>query len=327
MTTQEMQGVMREIMQGLATPAQIGGFLVALRMKGESVEEIAAAAGVMRDLSTRVELKHAHLVDIVGTGGDGSNTFNISTTSAFVVAAAGARVAKHNNRSVSSRSGSADVLEAAGVKLDLNSVQVAACVETIGLGFMFAPLHHRAMKHAVGPRKELAVRTLFNLLGPLTNPARVPNMLMGVFAASWVHPLAEVLQKLGSKHVMVVHSEDGMDEISVCAPTHVAELRQGEISNYRISPEDFGLDPGDPEDIIVGNAQESLEILKAVLDNRSGTAKDIVVLNAGAAIYTAGVVGDLASGVEKAKQCIANGAAKQKLKELVTFTNSREADT
>lgn len=321
LSSDEMQVVMREIMQGQATPAQIGGFLIALRMKGETVEEIAAAAKVMRDLSTKVTLEHEHLVEIVGTGGDGCNTFNISTTAAFVVAAAGARVAKHNNRSVSSRSGSADVLEAAGVKLDLSPTQVADCVNTISLGFMFAPLHHKAMKHAVGPRKELGVRTLFNLLGPLTNPAQVPNMLMGVFAQSWVQPLAEVLRQLGGHHIMVVHSEDGMDEISISAPTHVAELCNGEINTYQITPEDFGLPRRNSKDIIVSNAEQSLDIMNAVLDNQSGAALDIVVLNAGAAIYTAGLVENLSSGIEKAKETIACGAAKQKLKELVAFTN------
>lgn len=320
LSTDEMQTVMREIMHGQATPAQIGGLLVALRMKGESVEEIAAAATVMRELSTSVDVEHEHLVEIVGTGGDGSNTFNISTTSAFVVAAAGGRVAKHNNRSVSSRSGSADVLEAAGINLNLSPEQVADCVNTIGIGFMFAPLHHKAMKYAVGPRKELGVRTLFNLLGPLTNPARVPNMLMGVFSRSWVQPLAEVVQKMGGHHVMVVHSEDGLDEISISAPTHVAELYDGNIRCFQIKPEDFGFKIGDVQDITVDNVEESLLIMNEVLDNKSGVAKDIVILNAGAAIYTAGLADDLANGMEKAREAIASGTAKQNLTDLIAFT-------
>lgn len=316
-----MEIIMRQIMQGEATPAQIGGFLTALRMKGESVEEITAAAKVMRDLSTAVKIDHTHLVDIVGTGGDARNTFNISTTAAFVIAAAGAKVAKHNNRSVSSRSGSADVLEAAGVRLDLSPQQVAGCVEKIGVGFMFAPMHHKAMKYAVGPRKELAVRTLFNLLGPLTNPARVPNMLMGVFSESWVLPLAEVLRELGNNHVMVVHSHDGMDEISIAAPTHVAELKDNKIETYNIEPESFGLQAGSLDEISVDSPEDSLKVMQSVLDNENGPAKDIVLLNAGAAIYTAGLVQGLAEGIDKARESIESGQAKQKLSELVELSN------
>ena len=229
----DMQAVMRLIMTGQATAAQIGGFLVGLRMKGETVDEIAAAAGVMRELATHVDIAGPHLVDTCGTGGDGAGTFNISTASALVAAAAGARVAKHGNRSVSSRSGSADVLEAAGVCLELDAQQVASCIKQVGVGFMFAPQHHSAMKHAIGPRREMRVRTLFNLLGPLTNPAAAPNQVLGVFSADWVEPLAEVLKKLGSEHVLVVHAEDGLDEISIAAPTRIAELRAGDI---RVTP-------------------------------------------------------------------------------------------
>ena len=226
LTASEMESVMRSIMTGQATPAQIGGFLVGLRMKGETVDEIAAAAKVMRELATRVDVGGPHLVDTCGTGGDGASTFNISTASAIVTAAAGGRVAKHGNRSVSSSSGSADVLETAGVKLDLTPAQVAACIDQVGVGFLFAPQHHSAMKHAIGPRKEMRVRTLFNLLGPLTNPAGAPNQVLGVFSPDWVEPLAQVLKQLGSEHVLVVHAEDGLDEISIAAPTRVAELNK-----------------------------------------------------------------------------------------------------
>ena len=292
----DMQAVMRLIMTGHATAAQIGGFLVGLRMKGETVDEIAAAAGVMRELATHVDIAGPHLVDTCGTGGDGASTFNVSTASALVAAAAGARVAKHGNRSVSSSSGSADVLEAAGVRLDLDPQQVAACIEQIGVGFLFAPQHHSAMKHAIGPRREMRVRTVFNLLGPLTNPAAAPNQVLGVFSADWVEPLAEVLKQLGSEHVLVVHAEDGLDEISIAAPTRVAELRGGDILSYTISPEDFGLQRADLAAIAVGDAQQSLEMIRAVFAGRPGPAHDIVVLNAGAAIYAAGIASSLARG-------------------------------
>ncbi len=317
-----MRSVMRTIMKGEATQAQIGAFLVGLRMKGESVGEIAAAAEVMRELAAGVELSDLpHTVDIVGTGGDASSSFNISTTSMFVAAAAGCHVAKHGNRAVSSKSGSADVLEAAGVRLDLTPVQVKQCVEEIGVGFMFAPMHHSAMKHAIGPRKELAVRTVFNLLGPLTNPASAPNQVLGVYSDQWVLPLAEVLQKLGSDHVMVVHSEDGMDEISICAPTKVVELKAGEILEYTIEPEQFGLTRADSSKISVVDVESSLAMMKSVLANESGAALDIVLLNAGAAIYVAGIVDDLRFGIERARQIIASGEAEQKLVQLVELTN------
>lgn len=318
----EMTAVMRLIMTGQATPAQIGGFLVGLRMKGETVDEIAAAAGVMRELAERVEVGGEHVIDTCGTGGDGAKTFNISTASAFVAAAAGARVAKHGNRSVSGSSGSADVLEAAGVRLDLTAAQVAQCVQQVGVGFMFAPMHHGAMKHAIGPRREMGVRTLFNLLGPLTNPAAAPNQVMGVFAAQWLEPLAKVLRQLGSRHVMVVHSDDGMDEISIAAPTKVAELKNGVVSCYAITPEQFGIPLGDVTSLAVDNPQQSLVMVEAVLDNQPGPARDIVVLNAGAAIYVAGLAPDLAGGIELAQQVIASGAARAKLNALVAFTNA-----
>lgn len=316
----EMTVAMRAIMGGEATPAQIAGLLVALRMKGETVEEIAAAAGVMRELATPVDAPREHLVDTCGTGGDGARSFNISTTAAFVAAAAGARVAKHGNRSVSSRSGSADVLEAAGVRLDLNAEQVAACIREVGVGFMFAPLHHSAMKHAIGPRRELGVRTLFNLLGPLTNPAGAPNQLLGVYHERWVEPLARVLQKLGSRHVLVVHAADGMDEISLSAATTVAELSDDRITCYSISPEDFGLQRAAPEAIVVDDVQGSLALIRAALDDTPGAARDIVLLNAGAAIYAAGVAPSLAAGVERAREALACGAARAKLEQLIRFS-------
>ncbi len=322
LSAEDMTSVMRTIMTGKATPAQIGGFLIGLRMKGESIDEIAAAAGVMRELATGVKVTGEHVVDIVGTGGDGSNTFNISTASSVVVAAAGATVAKHGNRSVSSKSGSADLLEAAGVNLDLNAEQVAQCIHETGIGFMFAPKHHSAMKHAIGPRKEMGVRTLFNVLGPLTNPAGVPNQLLGVFADELVEPLARVLGKLGSHHVLVVHSEDGMDEISIGAPTNVAELVNGKVKTYRITPEQFGLSRADISTLAVDGAKASLKIISAVLDNQAGAARDIVVLNAGAAIYAADLVDSLEAGIQKADEVIASGAAKEKLAALVKVSNS-----
>ena len=318
----DMEAVMRLIMTGQATDAQIGGFLAGIRMKGETVDEIVAAARVMRELATRVEIGGPHLVDTCGTGGDGAGTFNISTASALVAAAAGARVAKHGNRSVSSSSGSADVLEAAGVKLDLSPQQVADCIEQVGVGFLFAPQHHSAMKHAVGPRREMRIRTLFNLLGPLTNPAGAPNQVLGVFNAIWVEPLARVLKRLGSDHVLVVHAEDGLDEISIAAPTRVAELKDDEITVYTISPEDFGLQRTDISTISVDNAAESLALINSVLDNQAGPALDIVKLNAGAAIYAAGLTPSLAGGVDAAADVISDGRAKRTFESLVRVSNS-----
>ena len=286
---QDMTDVMQQIMTGECTPAQIGGFLVGLRMKGESVEEISAAATVMRELSTRVTVDAKYLVDTCGTGGDASGSFNISTASAIVAAAAGAQVAKHGNRSVSSKSGSADVLEAAGVNLEIDPQQVGACIEEVGVGFMFAQKHHSAMRHAIGPRKEMAVRTIFNVLGPLTNPAGAPNQVIGVFGDDLVEPLAHVLKHLGSRHVMVVHAEDGMDEISISTKTSVAELRDGEISSYSISPGDFGIEVADSSALRVDGVEQSLAMIQSVLANNAGPALDIVVMNAGAAIYVSGV--------------------------------------
>lgn len=321
LSAEDMTAVMRLIMTGEATPSQVGGFLVGLRMKGETVDEVAAAAAVMRELSTKVEVEKDHLVDTCGTGGDSSGSFNISTASAIVVAAAGGRVAKHGNRSVTSKSGSADVLEAAGVNLEQTPQQVAACVNEIGVGFMFAPMHHSAMKHAIGPRKEMAVRTIFNVLGPLTNPAGAPNQVLGVFSKAWVEPLAKVLQQLGSEHVLVVNAEDGLDEISIGAPTLVAELKGGVVNSYTIQPEDFGMSRADISTIRAADAQDSLRIINDVFANTEGPAKDIVCLNAGAAIYVAGLVDSLAAGVSRAAEAISNGSAAKKLQQLIDKTS------
>jgi anthranilate phosphoribosyltransferase len=316
----EMLEVMRIIMGGNATDAQIAGFLVALRCKGETVDEIAAAVEVMRELASKVPITGDHVVDTCGTGGDGANTFNISTTCAFVVAAAGGRVAKHGNRSVSSSCGSADVLEAAGVNLDLSAGQVAQCVNDIGVGFLFAPKHHGAMKHTINVRKEMGVRTLFNLLGPLSNPAFAPNQLIGVFSKDWVEPLAQVLLKLNSQHVLVVSAEDGLDEISIASATHIAELKNGEVFTYTVTPEQFGLPRANLAELAVDNAVASLAMIKSVLNNQSGAALDIVLLNAGAAIYAANITNTLADGIEKARQVIASGAARAKLDALVQYS-------
>jgi anthranilate phosphoribosyltransferase len=318
----EMSAVMGLIMTGEATQAQIGGFLIGLRMKGETVDEIAAAATVMRELATPVTVQGPHVVDTCGTGGDGAKTFNVSTASAFVVAAAGGKVAKHGNRSISGSSGSADVLETAGVKLDLSPEQVAQCIEQLGVGFMFAPAHHGAMKHAIGPRREMGVRTIFNVLGPLTNPAAAPNQVLGVFSADLVEPLAEVLKKLGSEHVLVVHADDGLDEISIETPTKVAELKNDKISSYMLMPEELGITRGSVSALTVEGPEQSLAMVKQVLDNQPGPARDIVALNAGAAIYAAGLCDDLSGGVKKALQVIASGAARDKLQALVTLSQS-----
>ncbi len=317
----EMNSVMRSIMGGEATPAQIGGFLIGLRMKGETVDEISAAAGVMRALATPVAVDRTHLVDTCGTGGDGVHSFNICTCSAFVVAAAGGRVAKHGNRSVSSSSGSADVLEALGVALTLTPEQVATCIDEVGIGFMFAPMHHGAMKHAIGPRREMGVRTIFNLLGPLTNPAGAPSQVIGVFDDRWRRPLAEVLMQLGTRHAMVVHAADGMDEISVCSETGVSEVRDGCIEDCQLNPEDFGVTLYQcPDGLRAETVSRRRPIIKGVLSGRSGASRDIVCLNAGAAIYVAGCAGTLEEGVEKAAEVIDSGGAKARLQALVDLS-------
>lgn len=320
LSAQEAASVMQLIMTGQATDAQIGGFLVGLRAKGETIEEITGAATVMRELSAKVDLPVTGLVDTCGTGGDGSKLFNVSTACAIVAAAAGVRVAKHGNRSVSSKTGSADVLEAAGVHLDLSPEQVARCVESVGVGFMFAPAHHSAMKHAIGPRKELAVRTIFNLLGPLTNPASAPNQVLGVFSKDWVRPMAEVLGNLGSRHVLVVHSADGLDEISIADTTHVAELRDGAVSEYEVTPEDFGLKPGALTPLMVETAGDSLALIKAAFADSTHPAADMIALNAGAAIYVSGQAESLRQGVDMASDVLGSGLANAKLSELVEFS-------
>lgn len=318
----EMISVMRTIMTGEATDAQIGAFLMGLRMKGETIDEIVGAASVMRELSQKVDVPEDFLVDTCGTGGDGANIFNVSTASAFVVAAAGGRVAKHGNRSVSSKSGSADVLEASGVCLDLDVSQVANCIETLGVGFMFAPAHHSAMRYAIGPRKELGMRTIFNVLGPLTNPASAPNQVLGVFDETLLTPLAEVLRRLGSNHVLVVCSEDGLDELSVSAASRVAELKDGRIREYRIKPQDFKLDLSDRDDLIVENSEESLEMVKIALTAGDHPASDIVALNAGAGIYAAGCAHSIQDGVEAAWDVMESGEAMHKLEALAELTQT-----
>jgi anthranilate phosphoribosyltransferase len=321
MSRAEMEAAMRQIMTGNATDAQIAGFLIALRMKGETVDEIAGAASVMRELATPVTINADYLVDIVGTGGDGSSLFNVSTASCFVVAAAGGLVAKHGNRSVSSKSGAADLLETAGVRLDLSPEQVARCVEEHGVGFLFAVNHHSAMKHAITARKELAVRTVFNLLGPLTNPAGVKRQVLGVYSRDWLRPVAEVLKALGSDHALVVHSEDGLDEISIAATTYVAELKNGAISEYTITPEDFGFARASLDSLKVADSSESLALIRKALKRKAeGAATQMIALNAGAAIYVAGLAQTLVDGIRTAHDVLATGTALEKLDELAEMT-------
>ena len=323
----DMLAIMQQVMVGELTPAQISGFVIALRVKGESVDEITAAATVMRALSTKVKIAdNAHLIDTCGTGGDGIQTFNVSTVSAFVAAAAGAKVAKHGGRSVSSTCGSADVLEALGVNVNLTPLQVAKCVDEIGIGFMFAPNHHTAMKHAAPVRRELSVRTIFNLLGPLTNPANARRQVMGVFSQDLTLKLAKVLQNLGSEHVLVVHGADGMDEISFTGDTFVAELKNGKISEYMLNPAQFSLPIHALKSIRVENAEESKAMILDVLGGKAsaGTqsaARDIVLLNAGAAIYVAGLQANIHAGIAHAAQVIDSGQALAKLNALKAMTN------
>ena len=318
-----MLGAMRALMGGEWTPAQIAGFLIALRMKGETVTEIAAAAEVMRELSTRVPLAGVeYLVDTCGTGGDGAHTFNISTAAAFVAAACGARVAKHGGRSVSSTSGSADVLEALGVNVNLPPEKVAEAVKTIGVGFMFAPNHHSAMKHAAPVRRELGVRTLFNLLGPLTNPAGAPNQVMGVFSRELTGPLARVLQTLGSRHVLVVHAEEGLDELSLASPSHVAELKDGHVSEYELEPGVFGLPQVAASELAVNGIDEAAGMLRAALENRHAGAAAMVALNAGAAVYVAGRAASLADGIAQAQHAISSMGARDALERYRHFSQA-----
>jgi anthranilate phosphoribosyltransferase len=326
----EMLSLMRQIMRGELSPALVAAIVTGLRVKKETIGEITAAAQVMREFATRVEVADSrYLVDTCGTGGDAAHTFNISTAAAFVAAAAGARVAKHGGRSVSSKSGSADVLEALGVNLNQTPGQVAEDIREIGLGFMFAPNFHSAMKHAAPVRRELGVRTLFNILGPLTNPAGAKNQLLGVFHPDLVGILARVLQRLGSDHVMVVHGKNnqgGLDEITIAGETWIGELRHGEVTEYTIKPQDFGIKTAAIETIQAQDSAQSREMLMAVLDNKPGPAFDVVVLNAGAAIYVAGVAESLELGLEKAREAIETGAAKGKLMELIEFSNRENRD-
>ncbi len=317
----EMLHLFRQIMGGEMTPVMIAALTMGLRVKKETIGEIAAAAQVMREFATKVEVPDAgHLVDIVGTGGDGANTFNISTASMFVVAAAGARVAKHGGRSVSSSSGSADALEALGVNINLKPEQVAQSIQETGVGFMFAPNHHAAMKHAAPVRKELGVRTIFNILGPLTNPAGAPNIMMGVFHPDLVGIQARVLQRLGAQHAVVVWARDNMDEVSLGAATMVGELVNGEIHEYDIHPEDFGLQMTSSRNLRVDGAAESVARIQEALENKAGPARDIVILNAGTALYASGVASDIADGVARAREAIASGEARANLDQFVRFT-------
>jgi anthranilate phosphoribosyltransferase len=318
----EMLSLMRRIMSGEMSPVMIAAFAIGLRVKKETIGEIAAAAQVMREFATPVAVAdRTHLVDIVGTGGDASHTFNISTASMFVAAAAGARVAKHGGRSVSSTSGSADVMESLGAYIGLNPQQVADCLAETGIGFMFAPAHHSAMKHAAPVRKELGVRTIFNILGPLTNPAGAPNQLMGVFHPDLVGIQVRVLQRLGSEHVMVVYGMNGMDEISLSGETLVGELKDGEVREYVVHPSDFGLPVYDSRVLKVASTQESVQCIQRALANEDGPVRDIVLLNAGAALYCAGVAASVAEGVRRAREAVASGAALAKLSQFVAVTN------
>jgi len=316
----DMQAVMQQIMTGECSDSQIGGLLVALRMKGETVDEITAAAEVMASLASHVQIESPNLIDIVGTGGDGTSTFNVSTAASIVAAGAGCRVAKHGNRSVSSKSGSADLLEQAGANLNLEPDQVARVIEQAGVGFMFAPMHHSAMRHAIGPRKEMAVRTIFNVLGPLTNPAQVKRQVVGVFAKDLTEVIANVFKQLGSEHTLVVHSDDGMDEISICAPTTISEMKNGTLRSYSIRPEDFGMQTASVEHIIVRDPAESLALIEGVLAGEKNAARDIVALNAGAGIYVSGLADTLAHGVELATASIDSGKALSTMQTYITAT-------
>ncbi|MBW3198335.1 anthranilate phosphoribosyltransferase [Marinobacter nauticus] len=320
----EMKDVMRIVMNGEATDAQIGAFLMGLRLKSETIDEITGATEVMRELATKVSINASPLVDIVGTGGDGANLFNVSSASAFVVAAAGGFVAKHGNRGVSSKSGSADLIEKAGINLDMKPEEVARCVEQIGVGFMFAPAHHGAMKHAIGPRRELGCRTIFNILGPMTNPAGVTRQLIGVFTRELCRPMAEVMQRLGAEHIMVVCSKDGLDEISLATVTHVAELKDGEITEYDLTPEDLGIKSQSLVGLTVDSSDESLKLIKAAFgrnhDETTEKARDMIALNAGAAIYVAGLAKTAKEGVDMALDAMGSGLAAGKMSELADFS-------
>ncbi|MFZ5579924.1 MAG: anthranilate phosphoribosyltransferase [Pseudomonadota bacterium] len=321
----EMAYVMRALMSGEASPAQIGGVLIGLAVKGETVQEVAAAASVMREFAAKVDIPCGPLVDIVGTGGDGAHTFNISTASCFVLAAAGGKVAKHGNRSVSSTTGSADLLETAGCRLDVPFDVIARAVCELGVGFMFAPQHHGAMRHVIAPRRELGVRTMFNVLGPLANPAGAKRQVLGVYSERWRRPLAEVLGALGSEHALVVHAEDGLDEFSIASPTQVSELKDGVITDYVVRPEDVGLATASLDGLRVGSSHKSLDKVREALAGQPGPARDIVAFNAGAAIYLAGLAPSLKDGVARALEIQATGAAWERLQAYAAYTRQAVA--
>jgi len=318
----EASDVFTYIMDGLATDAQIAAFIVGLRMKGETAEEITGAAGVMRDKAARVSCdSHHNLIDTCGTGGDGSNSFNISTAAAFVAAGAGARVAKHGNRSVSSRSGSADVLEALGVNINLSASQISGCLRSLGIGFLFAPTLHSAMRHAAAARKQIGIRTIFNILGPLTNPARTTNQLLGVFSPNLTPTMAQVLLNMGSKRAFVVHGFDPIDEVSICGTTQISEIKEGEILTYKIEPEDFGLKKARPEEIAGGDSACNASIIMDILNNKKGAPRDVVLLNAAFALCAANVTESPLDGIAAAQRSIESGAALEKLQALITLTS------
>lgn len=329
LSTEEMIDVMRQIMTGQCDDAQIGAFLAAMRMKSESIDEIVGAVTVMRELASGIQVNSPNAVDIVGTGGDGANLFNVSTASSFVIAAAGGVVAKHGNRGVSSKSGSADLIETMGVSLALTPSQVERCVNEVGVGFMFAPTHHSAMKHAIGPRRSLGMRTIFNILGPMTNPAGVPNQVIGVFNKALVRPIAEVMNRMGSRHVLVVASKDGLDEISLASDTFACEVKNGQLTEFVIKPEDYGIERQVLSGLEVAGPQESLALIVDAFTSRSTLAAqkaaDILALNAGAAIYVTGLAESLQQGVALAKEAIESGKAEEKRQQLVTFSRSLES--
>ena len=321
LTREDMSEIILEILEGKVTDAQIGAFLIALSMKGETVDEVLGAVGVMRDLSTKVEIDEPNLIDTCGTGGTGIGIFNVSTTSALVASSCGAKIAKHGNRSATRKSGSADLLEQAGVSLSLTPEQVASCIQEIGLGFMFAQAHHSAMRHVVGPRKEIGQKSIFNVLGPLTNPASAKRQVLGVYDKKWMTPIAEVLDELGSEHLLIVHSRDGLDEISLASPTYMTEMRDGKISEYEVSPEDFNFETDTLEGLQVNSPQESLDLAKLALQGEHKKASSMICMTAGAALYVSGIANSLESGVELAKSSVESGEGLKKLNQLVEFTS------
>ena len=321
LTREDMSEIILEILEGKITDAQIGAFLIALSMKGETVDEVLGAVGVMRDLSTKVEIDEPNLIDTCGTGGTGIGIFNVSTTSALVASSCGAKIAKHGNRSATRKSGSADLLEQAGVSLSLTPEQVASCIQEIGLGFMFAQAHHSAMRHVVGPRKEIGQKSIFNVLGPLTNPASAKRQVLGVYDKKWMTPIAEVLDELGSEHLLIVHSRDGLDEISLASPTYMTEMRDGKISEYEVSPEDFNFETDTLEGLQVNSPQESLDLAKLALQGEHKKASSMICMTAGAALYVSDIANSLESGVELAKRSVESGEGLKKLNQLVEFTS------